>query len=381
MNNIYELPQDNVYPTSVATAVTSGIACLLGIPPLIWHGKHRNLAAAYLIAIIMVNNLIIFVNAIIWHNDKISTWWLGLGYCDVVIKLVMATSTAVPSAVLCILKQLADVMNTDRMPVNATQAQQRRTTIYGILLLVGIPCLTMLLHFITQSSRYFITGIGGCSATMSATWTSSVFIVLPPLLLALVDAWFAGISLHSSFYIYLTLILLTTVLILYRLRNYRTRFDSMLQSSGTTKSRFVRLFVLSLTFVFVLFPIQLFLLIFNWPVSFNQFRWSEVHNPAIWNMIIFIPALNSVSPDRWLRIASGFWVFAFFGLGKDATAMYREWLCQVGLEKSMNYFCNLTKPLLANRKIQRSGRSATDLPLHSQSFKSTETGLVYTFLY
>jgi pheromone a factor receptor len=40
---------------------------------------------------------------------------------------------------------------------------------------------------------------------------------------------------------------------------------------------------------------------------------------------------STVLYDRWINLACGCLIFFFFGMGKDAKGMYREWLIKVGL--------------------------------------------------
>jgi pheromone a factor receptor len=42
---------------------------------------------------------------------------------------------------------------------------------------------------------------------------------------------------------------------------------------------------------------------------------------------------STVLYDRWINLACGFLIFIFFGMGRDAKGMYREWLVKVGLGK------------------------------------------------
>ena len=37
--------------------------------------------------------------------------------------------------------------------------------------------------------------------------------------------------------------------------------------------------------------------------------------------------------DKWIVIGAGLLLFLFFGLGQDATTMYKGWIVKVGLDK------------------------------------------------
>jgi len=122
-------------------------------------------------------------------------------------------------------------------------------------------------------------------------------------------------------------------LIIVRLRLYHTRFDSLMQASNTTKSRFLRLLLLSMTLVFVLFPIQVYISFENWPRHPHPFKWSEIHDYAAWANIFAVSSGGMVSRDRWVQIVCGFLIFVFFGMGREAMAMYKSWAKAVGLDK------------------------------------------------
>ena len=119
-----------------------------------------------------------------------------------------------------------------------------------------------------------------------------------------------------------------------RLRKYRKDFSAILTSSnpGLTKSRFIRLFLAALFLIVLCIPVQVYVFYNNANYPLVPYSWSEIHGPTWWN-IILIPTYGSVSFDRWIQIGLGIVVFACFGVGQDAIAMYRKWLLQAGMGK------------------------------------------------
>jgi pheromone a factor receptor len=86
--------------------------------------------------------------------------------------------------------------------------------------------------------------------------------------------------------------------------------------------------------------------VFLLPVSFYQlgyfimsetppmhpYSWSFVHSE--WNVIRKYPSLGlPVHWDRWMWISCGYIVFSCFGVGREARAMYRDWLFSIGLRQ------------------------------------------------
>lgn len=113
---------------------------------------------------------------------------------------------------------------------------------------------------------------------------------------------------------------------------YKTEFGRLIAISGTTKSRFLRLFIMSTLLILIFLPLQVYIFLRNVEYGVTSFHWSVTHGPY-WGYVSIIPSLGQVLFDRWLRIVSGILIFCFFGLGDDALRMYRGWLCMIGMNK------------------------------------------------
>ncbi|KAK5201574.1 a-factor receptor [Cryomyces antarcticus] len=190
----------------------------------------------------------------------------------------------------------------------------------------------MIIHYVVQPSRYYLWGISGCSASVDNSWVFIVLIVIPPLLLSLADAYYSG-------------------LVIFRLHRYRLHFSRLLAASNTTKSRFMRLFIMSQILIFAFVPIQVYIFYLNMQLPLLPYSWNEVHSAAAWAQIVMIPSFGTVLFDRWIRVVCGFLVFVFFGVGADAVLMYKSWLLALG--------CGRIFPSL---KREGNGRSS---PKHS----------------
>ena len=116
------------------------------------------------------------------------------------------------------------------------------------------------------------------------------------------------------------------------MHRYRKTFSEVLLSANSnhTKSRFLRLFRISIVLILVVFPAEVYVLYKNSAVPMGPYSWSDVHGPTWWN-IILVPSGGTVLFDRWMQIGAGLVLFIFFGLGQDAKAMYRRWLVKIGL--------------------------------------------------
>lgn len=125
------------------------------------------------------------------------------------------------------------------------------------------------------------------------------------------------------------LMIVFTVVVLVRLHRYRSEFSRLVQIHSTTRSRFLRLFLLSAIFLLGNIPSQVTVLYFNLPRRLKPYSWSRSHDPRLRQTIVIVPAYGLLIPDRWICLICGFLIFLFFGLGTDASAMYRSWLAKI----------------------------------------------------
>ena len=112
---------------------------------------------------------------------------------------------------------------------------------------------------------------------------------------------------------------------IYRLHRYQKELQSLFEASNTTKSRFYRLFILSSILIGVILPSQAYILAMNLTHQYQPYSWSRVHGDS-WNSALLLPSEENVPFDRWIRIGSGFLIFVFFGIGKDAVILYKSWI-------------------------------------------------------
>lgn len=122
------------------------------------------------------------------------------------------------------------------------------------------------------------------------------------------------------------------MLVIVRMHRYRKEFSVVLNSSNSnmTRSRFLRLFLLSMTLVVVLLPTECYVLYENAIAPMLPYSWDAVH-PSGWSSNMeLVTSGGTVIFDRWTQIAVGFALFPFFGLGRDALIMYRKGLLKIG---------------------------------------------------
>ncbi len=152
------------------------LTILLSIAPFIWHIKHRNLPASSLVFWIVLVDIFYFINALIWPNDDLDSWWRGYGLCDLEVKLQVAATIGIPTSLVCIMRNLARVLDTSRTVLQPSPAQRRRQYAIEALLCFGAPVYMIIAHYVVQNVRYYIFGISGCVPSFDNSWPSIVLI-------------------------------------------------------------------------------------------------------------------------------------------------------------------------------------------------------------
>jgi len=132
------------------------------------------------------------------------------------------------------------------------------------------------------------------------------------------------------------LIVTHTGLILIRIHRYRREFSRLLASSSTTRSRFLRLFILSLIVLLIDLPLEIYWVYALIP-KLHAYSWTFTHSD--WNYTVKVPTHGQILLwNHWIWIAVAYVVFGFFGLVKDARDMYRGWFEKVGIGKILPSF-------------------------------------------
>lgn len=309
---------------------------MLSLPPLITHVQSRNVAAAALVFWIALDNVFNFINPLIWPTDDLQTRWNGAGLCDIEVKLNLASSAAIPGALICIFRQLAIILDTKHTTLAPSRGQRRRSLAFELFFCVACPSYMGVAHFIVQPFRYYIFAISGCVAAFDNSWPGIILIFVPPLVLCGLAAAYCA-------------------LVVVRLLKYRQQFSTILASSQSklNKTRFLRLFILSATLILIFLPIAIYVFTRNLGYPRHPFIWSQVHGPSWSTALIKVATQGTVNFDRWLNVGIGYAVFFFFGFGSDATRMYRSWLLKLGLG---HVFPKLNHPHLTSNN--RAGSSA-----------------------
>lgn len=85
--------------------------------------------------------------------------------------------------------------------------------------------------------------------------------------------------------------------------------------------------------IVVYLPYTIYSLVKTSLQSQDSYDWDRIHDPRTFNSIIRIPAYGLVSLDKWIQVATGYWIFFIFGTGRDAHNLYKQMLIAIGLGK------------------------------------------------
>jgi pheromone a factor receptor len=145
-------------------------------------------------------------------------------------------------------------------------------------------------------------------------------------------------------------ILTQTGLIIIRIYRYRREFSQILSSASTTRSRFIRLLILSLIVLLIDLPLEIYWVYALIP-KLHAYSWTFTHSD--WNYTAKVPTHGQIPLwNHWIWVAVAYVVFAFFGLAKDARDMYRGWLEKAGIGK-------ILPSVVGPRSIPRSGSTSS----------------------
>lgn len=122
-------------------------------------------------------------------------------------------------------------------------------------------------------------------------------------------------------------VLTASVLLIVRLYRYRREFSRLVTARNTTRSRFLRLFLMCMVFLIVVVPYSMYP--FWYYCNEMVLRGGDYqYSPG---MIFTFPSGGEIHVDKWGQIAMGYITFLLFGTGTDAHNTYKKMLLAIGL--------------------------------------------------
>lgn len=118
-------------------------------------------------------------------------------------------------------------------------------------------------------------------------------------------------------------------MLLIRLYRYRREFSRLVTARNTTRSRFLRLFLMCMVFLVVVVPYSMYP--FWYYCNEMVLRGGDYQYSL--GMIFTFPSGGEVHIDKWGQVAMGYVTFLLFGTGTDAHNTYKKMLLAIGLGK------------------------------------------------
>ncbi|KID68377.1 pheromone receptor, partial [Metarhizium hybridum] len=297
----------------VLLAVVANLVCLVPLRLLYRNGE---LAAVVFILNIQIKNLETIINALIWRNDDIMSWWAGYGWCDFDAYIHNISIGLFVTCLLAIMRNLAQQVGLMRANALTTRERRRRNLIQA-LIIFPFPILQLALTWPLTAQRYLVGTLMGCNWIPHPSWPFLIFFVLPPPIFALITTGYA-------------------ILIYKRFRQVHKTTETALCGNRIAQQRSQRtrrkLYLMVISILVPFLPIVIALSVLNIMDmhGIKPYSYDQVHNhasPFPWNTIIFFPSSEiswTYMNNCYIPIATAIPIFVFFGLTKDAINDYRQ---------------------------------------------------------
>ncbi|KAF9468429.1 pheromone A receptor-domain-containing protein [Collybia nuda] len=255
-----------------------------------------NVANLAIVSWLVGCNIVHGINALVWAGNvdiHIPVW------CDIVTKLLLGATVALPGACLCISRNLELVAST-RM-IFTDPRSRRNGVLFDLLFCYVLPILYMILHIIVQDHRFDLVEDFGCSASIHPSTIGLIIMWLPPMIICSASFILSGLAVHNSF------------------RLASARFTTHLESrSNLTSSLFVRRIATSFFTTGALFIVTLFSVF-----TISGFKpwtsWVSVHSQITVISIVQIrPDVRSIQLVWWgVPVVSLVYIILSFTIGEE----------------------------------------------------------------
>ncbi|KAI0312764.1 pheromone A receptor-domain-containing protein [Amylostereum chailletii] len=297
------------------------IAALLVLVPIPWHWRARSVPTLSMIAWLFIDCLTIGINSLIWAGsvqEVVPVW------CDIVTKLNLGSTLALPAACLCLCIRLESISACRQ--VSVSYVSKRRWVWFDIAMCWALPMLYMVLHYIVQGHRFDIVEDLGCRATFYVSIPAIFIVFVPHLVVSIATLVMAALALRHFF-------------------RRRASFAENLRTSQSalTTARYMRLMCMSIVLMTWTLAVSILQVWFSSRYGLRPWtNWSDVH--AGWLAVGQFPTAFFSNYDWsltllvwWTVPISAYFFAIFFMFGEDAMKEYRacwEWFMKHVLRRS-----------------------------------------------
>ncbi|KAJ3794606.1 pheromone receptor [Lentinula aff. detonsa] len=286
---------------------------VLPLVPLPWHLQAWNSGTCFYIFWASLSCLNQFVNSLIWKGNVINS---APVWCEISIRITMATTVALPAASFCIVRRLYGIAAIRRASIS--YAEKRRGVIIDSLICGLLPMIYLALReslYIVQGHRFNIYEDIGCMPALYNT-IPTYFITF---------SWTLLFGLGSAIYF----------LSLRAFAQRRLEFAQFMSTNKTLSfSRYFRLMALAMTEMMFTLPLTILLIWLSATQSPVQ-PWISLANTHIdFSRVDQYPSVvYNANPlfvlgilfTRWASVACALIFFAFFGFAEEARRHYVLW--------------------------------------------------------
>jgi pheromone a factor receptor len=179
----------------VIFAVVSILVCIV---PLCVLTRLGEFAATVFVADVILLNIFTLINASVWRNDDIDTWWDGSGYCDLQVFVLIPLECVYGACIFAIMRNLAQRLRLKRA-TELTLTERRRQMMYQALIIFPVPLVQLALTWFMLNNRYVVGTLVGCVGLYNYDWLTAIVLDIPLAIFPLATVPFAC-EYHPSSY-------------------------------------------------------------------------------------------------------------------------------------------------------------------------------------
>lgn len=292
--------------TTAALVSVSFICTVISFIPFPWHWRSHNIPTMMMMVWIGQGNFFRGISAILWSG---SVERKDLVFCDIMLQLQIASVWGMCACALCITRHLESVSSPRYSATGLNDPRNKRR--FDIFMCCIAPFIFAGIHLIVQGHRFDLVENIGCSYTTYWSWASLFLFYLPPVALSVGNSIYAGMALWWFI-------------------QRRAQFRDLLNTSGLSGSRYIRLMGLSVAELlgnliingYILgenakYPMRPWI---NWQNVHSDFKRVDQYPLALYTQ----SELNTLWGTWALYPISAVLFFAFFGFGQEAVIEYKR---------------------------------------------------------
>ena len=186
---------------AVVLPIFAAMAIAITYVPLKFLIRVKKISACTMIITLAIMNFYVLINAILWPNDDISSWYNGAVLCDIQVGTRFPLGTLLATSTAYLTGDLAQALDTDNPRLHESRAMRRRRITGELVFCFAVPILQIALHYVVSASRFAVVTVYGCTDIWDSSWPTIVILSIWPLLFALLNCYYAGTLLSPLYHL------------------------------------------------------------------------------------------------------------------------------------------------------------------------------------